>query len=84
VANQLGWLTAELGRQPWIVYRMPGMRTSDAVSPSVSAGEILFSLVLFGIIYALLFVLWIHLLRRAIQKGPDPVPEGAAREAVGA
>lgn len=71
LANQLGWITAEVGRQPWIVYRVPGMRTSDAVSSSVSAGEILFSLILFTLIYALLFWLWIRLLRKAIHKGPE-------------
>ncbi len=85
VANQLGWATAEIGRQPWIVYRMPGMRTADAVSPTVSGGEILFSLILFLFIYALLFALWIHLLRRAIRKGPEPIPEASAtREGVAA
>ncbi len=41
-ANQLGWMTAEVGRQPWIVQGL--MRTKDAVSPNVSCGQILFSL----------------------------------------
>jgi len=72
IANELGWIAAEVGRQPWIVYRVPGMRTAEAVSPTVSAGEILASLILFGVIYALLFVLWVYLLRRQIDKGPDP------------
>ena len=49
VANQLGWFTAEVGRQPWIVYGL--MRTADAVSPSVTAGQVLASLVLFLLIY---------------------------------
>jgi cytochrome bd ubiquinol oxidase subunit I len=80
IANQLGWMTAEVGRQPWIVYRVPGMRTSEAVSASVSAGEILFSLILFSLIYALLFVLWIYLLKRAVQKGPDSVAPNNAKE----
>ncbi len=75
IANQLGWMTAEVGRQPWIVYRVPGMRTADAVSASVSAGEILFSLILFSLMYAILFWLWIHLLSRAVKKGPESFSE---------
>jgi cytochrome d ubiquinol oxidase subunit I len=70
VANQLGWFTAEVGRQPWIVYNLEGMRTAEAVSSTVSAGEILTTIILFSTIYAMLFALWIHLLRRAVQKGP--------------
>jgi cytochrome d ubiquinol oxidase subunit I len=71
LANELGWITTEVGRQPWIVYHV--MRTEEAVSPRVSSGEILASLILFGLIYALLFALWIHLLRRAVRKGPESV-----------
>ena len=48
-ACQLGWIAAEVGRQPWIVYRL--LRTSDAASITVSGGEILFSIILFGFIY---------------------------------
>ena len=81
-ANQLGWITAEVGRQPWIVYRVPGMRTSDAVSRSVTSVEILFSLILFTLIYALLFALWIYLLKRAVNVGPEVVDEVLAKEAV--
>jgi cytochrome d ubiquinol oxidase subunit I len=71
ITNELGWIVAEVGRQPWIVYQVPGMRTADAVSKAVSAGEILASIILFSIIYTLLFVLWVHLLRRHIRKGPE-------------
>ncbi|MCU0241720.1 MAG: cytochrome ubiquinol oxidase subunit I [Vicinamibacteria bacterium] len=69
LANQLGWLTAEVGRQPWIVQDL--MRTSEAVSPSVKAGEVLTSLLLFGAIYALLLTLFIVLMLRKIQHGPQ-------------
>jgi cytochrome d ubiquinol oxidase subunit I len=68
VANQLGWFTAEVGRQPWIVYGL--MRTVDAVSVSVGAGQILASLVLFSLVYLLLFVLFIYLLDQKIRHGP--------------
>jgi cytochrome bd-type quinol oxidase subunit 1 len=49
-ANQLGWITAEVGRQPWIVYKV--LRTSAALSKTVQAGTILASLVMFTLIYA--------------------------------
>lgn len=69
IANQLGWLAAEVGRQPWIVYGL--LRTSDALSKVVEAGQVWFSLILFMIIYALLFVLFIYLLNEKIQHGPE-------------
>ena len=56
------------------------MRTAEAVSRTDTAGEILFSLILFSIIYAMLGALWIHLLRRAIRKGPEPVSGETAAE----
>jgi cytochrome d ubiquinol oxidase subunit I len=69
IANQVGWYTAEFGRQPWIVYHL--LRTSEGVSRSVSAGQVLGSLVMFFVIYSLLFCLFIFLLNRKIQYGPD-------------
>jgi len=68
-ANQLGWFSAEVGRQPWIVYKL--LRTADAVSPRVSAGEILASLVMFGLVYLGLFALFIFVLDRKIKHGPE-------------
>jgi cytochrome bd ubiquinol oxidase subunit I len=73
IANQLGWISAEVGRQPWIVYNL--LRTKDALSKSVGSGEIIFSLILFALIYALLFVLFIFLLDRKIKQGPEDVSE---------
>ena len=67
-ANQLGWFTAEVGRQPWIVYGL--MRTAAGVSPSVTAGHVIASLVLFTLIYLALFVLFIYLLDQKIRHGP--------------
>jgi cytochrome d ubiquinol oxidase subunit I len=67
-ANQLGWFTAEVGRQPWIVYGV--MRTAAGVSPSVTTGHVLASLVLFTLIYLALFVLFIYLLDQKIRHGP--------------
>lgn len=71
IANQVGWYTAEIGRQPWIVYGY--LRTSEGLSKAVSAGQILFSIILFGLIYALLFFLFIYLLDRKIKHGPEDV-----------
>ncbi len=65
LACQLGWITAEVGRQPWIVYKL--LRTAEAHSTTVSAGEILFSLLLFSAIYLVLFVLWFFLMWRKMR-----------------
>jgi cytochrome d ubiquinol oxidase subunit I len=69
LAIQLGWIAAEVGRQPWIVYGL--MRTKDAVSKVVGAPEILFSIILFSLIYLLLGILWIYLLVKKIKQGPE-------------
>ena len=71
VANQLGWFSAEIGRQPWIVYGL--LKTKDAVSRSVSVGQVVTSLVMVGLVYLLLFVLFVYLLNEKIQHGPDEV-----------
>jgi cytochrome d ubiquinol oxidase subunit I len=73
IANQTGWYTAEMGRQPWIVYGL--LRTSDALSKTVSAEHVLFSLILFLLIYSLLFVLFLFLLDRKIKLGPQEIDD---------
>jgi cytochrome d ubiquinol oxidase subunit I len=78
VANQAGWIAAEVGRQPWIVYGL--LRTADGVSKSVSAGEIGFSLSMFLVIYTLLFVLFLYLLDRKIKHGPTEPGEPGGGE----
>jgi cytochrome bd ubiquinol oxidase subunit I len=69
LANQLGWFAAEMGRQPWVVYGL--LRTSDALSKSVQANQVLFSLILFFIVYTVLLLLFIYLMNKAIKKGPS-------------
>lgn len=69
IANQAGWISAEVGRQPWAVYGV--LRTSQAVSKSVPAGQIIGSIVMFGVIYLLLFAVWLYVLNDKIQHGPD-------------
>ncbi len=68
IANQVGWFAAEMGRQPWVVYGM--LRTSDALSASVKANQVLFSLILFTAIYLLLFILFVYLIDKKIKHGP--------------
>lgn len=69
IANQVGWFAAEMGRQPWVVYGL--LRTSDALSKAVTANQVLFSLIMFSIIYLLLFGLFIYLLTKKIKHGPS-------------
>jgi cytochrome d ubiquinol oxidase subunit I len=68
-ANELGWIAAEVGRQPWAVYGI--LRTKDAVSATVSAAQIMFSITVFAFIYALLLTVWLYLLKAKIVAGPD-------------
>lgn len=68
IGNQVGWFTAEMGRQPWVVYGQ--LRTSDALSKAVEAHQILFSLILFTLVYALLLFLFLYLLNKKIKHGP--------------
>ena len=70
VAIELGWIVAEVGRQPWVVYRI--LKTVDAVSITVTAGEILFSIILFGLIYIFLGALYLFLFVREVKHGPEP------------
>ena len=95
IANELGWVAAETGRQPWIVHPRPlvdasgqfqfdaegflayrleeGLMTANAVSENVIGGQVLASIIMFGLIYALLFALWLFVLNTKIQAGPKPV-----------
>jgi len=68
IANTAGWLTAETGRQPWLVYGL--MRTPEGYSKNVSAGNGLFTLLGFMGLYALLAILFLFLMWRAIDRGP--------------
>jgi cytochrome d ubiquinol oxidase subunit I len=72
-ANQLGWVSAEVGRQPWIVYGL--LRTQDGLSKAVAADAILGSIAMFGLIYLLLFAVWVYVLNDKIQHGPEDAHE---------
>ena len=69
VANEAGWVTTEVGRQPWLVYGL--MRTSEGISPNVVAGEAVFTLIGFLGMYFLLGVLFLYLTLREIAAGPS-------------
>ena len=94
VANEIGWVAAEVGRQPWIVQppvewtadgedvvvgaagvvvydERQALRTADAVSPRLRTGEVLGSLIGFGILYLALGAAWLFVLDRKIKHGPD-------------
>jgi cytochrome bd ubiquinol oxidase subunit I len=94
-ANELGWASAEVGRQPWVVYPPvqrdaagdllldssgfiqfqagEGLLTRQAVSESISAPQVASSIVMFGVIYSLLLLIWVLVLNNKIHKGPQPV-----------
>jgi len=74
IATQAGWFTAEMGRQPWIVYQV--LKTGEAVSAAIRGPQALTSLMLFFIIYVMLTILFVSLLVQKIHHGPTPA--GAA------
>jgi len=80
LANELGWIAAEVGRQPWAVYRV--LRTADAASSVVPAGNILFSIVLFTLIYALIGVVGLKIILKTVRGGPDGEAATAGKGAV--
>jgi cytochrome d ubiquinol oxidase subunit I len=74
IAQQAGWISAEVGRQPWIVWKE--LRTHDGVSTVISSGQVFGSISMFVMIYILLFSLFVFLLDRKIKHGPNRgVPE---------
>jgi cytochrome d ubiquinol oxidase subunit I len=84
IANTTGWMTAELGRQPWLVYGL--LRTEDGYSATVSSGNTLFSLLGFMGLYLLLGVLFLFLVGREVGHGPEgqpvtPLPDERSRAA---
>ena len=68
LANTAGWILTEIGRQPWIVFGL--QKTEAAVSPSVSVGELLFSLIAFALVYGILIVVDVSLLARFARQAP--------------
>ncbi|WP_047863989.1 cytochrome ubiquinol oxidase subunit I [Rubrobacter aplysinae] len=73
IANTAGWFTTELGRQPWLIYGL--LRTEDGVSPLLSSGTVLFTLIGFAGIYMIMGLLYIVLMVREVANGPDDEDE---------
>jgi cytochrome d ubiquinol oxidase subunit I len=70
IANEAWWASAEVGRQPWVVYGL--MRTAEGASTNVVAGETIFTLAGFAGIYAFLILLYVFLALREVLNGPTP------------
>lgn len=71
VSNEVGWMVAEIGRQPWAIYNV--LKTSDAASVVVPAWQILATIIMFTVLYAVLFLFFIKFLTELIKKGPEKV-----------
>ena len=76
IANTAGWITAEVGRQPWLIYGL--MRTPQGVSPLVSSGNAWFTLIGFFGMYTVLSILFLFLVYRVIERGPERINARAA------
>lgn len=76
VATLTGWFTAEIGRQPWVVYGQ--LRTADAVTPFLTAPQVATSLAVFAVVYALIFAFGTYYIYRQLLAGPVPAPDLAA------
>ena len=70
IANTMGWMTAELGRQPWLVYGI--LRTADGASPLVHSGTVLFTLIGFAGLYFVIGIVFLYLIGHEIARGPAP------------
>jgi cytochrome d ubiquinol oxidase subunit I len=80
IATTAGWMTAELGRQPWLIYGL--MRTANGASANVSAGNGLFSLLGFMGLYMVLGVLFLFLIAKEVWRGPESRPQADQRRLV--
>jgi len=68
VATELGWITTEMGRQPWLVYNL--MRVSEGISP-IPAGNVLWSLALFLVIFPMILISYFYYVFKTLRGGPD-------------
>ena len=73
VAVIAGWFTAEVGRQPWVVYGL--LRTADAVTPSLTTGAVLFSLLAYIVVYSVIYAFGFYYIYRLLRDGPAEEPE---------
>ncbi|MBQ6452891.1 MAG: cytochrome ubiquinol oxidase subunit I, partial [Coriobacteriales bacterium] len=73
-AIELGWFTAEVGRQPWIVYGE--LKTADAVSQAVDPWQLIITLLLFLVIYTFIYVVWFKSFLKIVRTGPEVFEDG--------
>jgi cytochrome d ubiquinol oxidase subunit I len=73
---EAGWMTREIGRQPWALYNL--LRTTDSATP-MAAGPVAGSLITIAVVYPLLFILFLVFARRIIVTGPDVATSGSGR-----
>jgi cytochrome d ubiquinol oxidase subunit I len=73
IACQLGWMVAEIGRQPWVVYGL--LKTRNAFSANVNGASVLFSIIMFGLVYLAIGAVFLYTLVAKIKRGPEPLPE---------
>ncbi len=71
ISNEMGWMAAEIGRQPWAIYNV--LKTADAASVVVPAWQILATIIMFTVLYAILFTFFIKFLMALIKKGPEKI-----------
>ena len=77
VATLTGWFTAEVGRQPWVVYGH--LRTAEAVTPFLTTPQVATSLAVFAAVYTLIFAFGTHYIYRQLRAGPIPAPDLATQ-----
>ncbi len=75
IACEMGWMAAEIGRQPWAVYNV--LKTADAASVVVPPWQILLTIIMFTVIYAFLFFIFIKFLLKLIEKGPEEIAKSS-------
>jgi cytochrome d ubiquinol oxidase subunit I len=78
VAVLMGWTTTEVGRQPWTVYGL--MRTADSVTPSLSGGDVLASLLLYVIVYLIMFPAGLAYMGALVRRGIASAGEEDVRD----
>ena len=76
IAVLCGWYTAEVGRQPWVVYGI--LRTEDAITPSLTGSQVLFSLIAYIVVYAVIYAFGLTYIYRVLKAGPAAEPESVS------
>jgi cytochrome d ubiquinol oxidase subunit I len=81
IAVLCGWFTAEVGRQPWVVYGL--LRTSDAITPTLTTGDVLVSLIGYILVYSVVYTFGLYYIYRLLREGPTAADTKAIPGATG-